>query len=108
MGYRSTIYAKFERKDKEKFNSILKEYDLDGSFEEQDDEDTSPFVRFIGWDLKWYDNYKDVAAINNFICEEDENNDSLRGLLAVGEDGAVMQYGNPDDVEMYESTNVDW
>lgn len=102
MGYRSTVYIKVEKKDEKELLDIFKEHDLTRSYEKAEDYGDE-YVRYIGSDLKWYDSYKDVEAVNNFI-----NSGDFRGLIAVGEDSQATHYGNTSDLDMYEITNVEW
>jgi len=104
MGYRSTIHIKVEKLDEDKLLEILKEHDLDRSFDKLYDIEDQ-YVRYIGYDLKWYNGYKDVEAVNSFINEETEN---ARGLIAVGEDSQTIHYGETSELEMYEITTVEW
>ena len=85
--------------------SKFKEADIDDSFKKDvsiDDE----YVRYFGSWLKWYDSYKDVTIINDFI--NDSTDEHPRGLIAVGEDSATMHYGQTTELDMFEITNVEW
>ena len=58
-------------------------------------------------DLKWYDSYKDVILVNDFINSLNEDG----GLIAIGEDGLFTEYGDPSAVGLYAYTTAyveDW
>jgi len=109
MGYRSTIYIKFKAKDEKEFLDILKKHDLQDAFELQTLH-TPPdeYRRYIGNDFKWYEGYKEIDEINKWISKSDLDKDRPRALIAVGEDNATTFWGEPYDIDMYESVTVDW
>ena len=106
MGYRSMIYAKIDNTLVEDFNKILKERDMTDYFYKLEDDlqDSDTHTKYVGEDLKWYDGYSDVDAINEFI----DSNSETCGMIAIGEDGAEEQWGVPWNLGMYTSTNVEW
>lgn len=93
MGDRSDVYIKLESKHLFEFKKILEEVDLTDNFVITYDED---YIYALGKYLKWYDDYKDVTAINNFIWSLGDT----AGLIAIGEDDQTEYIGNPYEVDL--------
>ena len=106
MGYRSMLYAKIDNKLTNEFNTILSERDMLRYFYplDSDEQDSETHTTYIGEDLKWYDGYPDVDAVNNFIT----SNSETCGMIAVGEDGASEEFGEPWNLDMYTVTTMEW
>ena len=102
MGYRSNVYIKVNKKDEKELKNLFKENYIE-AVKEFDDFDTAGYVIY---DAKWYSNYKDVAAINSFI--EEKGCEYARGLIAIGEDNATEEYGEPWGLDMYVVSNISW
>ncbi len=105
MGYRSEVYIKVPKEDKDELLKLIKDNGLENIFEEDDDHNDDYFRLEGSW-LKWYDSYTDVTAINNFILDSTE--DHPRGLIRVGEDSHTEHYGDTFDLDMYENTTIEW
>lgn len=102
MGYRSDVYVKVHKNDEDKLTDIFREHELEFVKEHE----TGDYVGyFCSW-LKWYCNYKDVSAINDFIQEE--GTVYPRGLIAVGEDGAIEEYGECSEMDFIVVQSVQW
>jgi len=95
MGYRSHVYIKVDREHEEALSTLLKDNDILDYMETVADED---YYYVYGEWLKWYEGYEDVDAINSFISDCD---DGSKGLIAIGEDNAVTEIGQPWDLDMY-------
>ena len=106
MGYRSTVYVKIPMEDQQEFEELLKQHRLTECFQLAKGDCTDKYTRYVGYDLKWYDGYEDVDAINDFINADLE--DRLRGMIAIGEDGRGTEYGEPWEIDMYTVTSVEW
>lgn len=102
MGYRSNIYIKVAIKHKEDLVKTMIKADLTAdNFAEFDEDDNYAYLTL--YDLKWYDSYSDVVKLmNNFINSLGNNG----GLIAIGEDNAVVEYGNPYAVDLYVQTEI--
>ena len=89
MGYRSTMVLGVP---KEKEKEFLK-LDLGGDTIEDLFEIANSFaddvVVFRGEYLKWYDEYKDVQVIENFLNETLKDYPDQTFLIGVGEDGHI-------------------
>ena len=89
MGYRSTMVLVVP---KEKEKEFLK-LDLGGDTIEDLFEIANSFaddvVVFRGEYLKWYDEYKDVQVIENFLNETLKDYPDQTFLIGVGEDGHI-------------------
>jgi len=101
MGYRSDVYIKVHKSDEDKLVEVLKENEFT-AIKEYLDED---HVGYTIHDVKWYSDYDDVKAVNDFIEEKSEY---LKGLIAIGEDNYATEYGDPSAVEMYIITELVW
>jgi len=101
MGYRSDVYIKVHKSDEGKLVEVLKKNEF-AAIKEYSDKD---HVRYIINDVKWYSSYDEVKAVNNFI--EDSDN-YYRGLIAIGEDNATTEYGEPWDVGLSTVTEIAW
>jgi len=108
MGYRSDIYIKckaekaFEFKQflqtyKEKFNEDLQqteEFDTDGHY-----------LYLVLNDWKFYESCPEVQHITNFI-----NNEAAAGhigMIAIGEDSAIEEWGTPWEVDLSTYTQIE-
>jgi len=101
MGYRSEIYIKIDIEQKDKLDTLLKEVELNEYFNSVCDND---WCYYYGSHLKWYDGYSDVDKVNDFIEDFD---DGIAGLLAIGEDNAIINYGDTSGVNLYAVTDID-
>jgi len=105
MGYRSTIYIKCAKKLESKLVAILSEHGFTGDYRFTKIDEDNDFVKFVANDLKWYNGYKDVEAVESFVIDNYEN----CGLLGIGEDGAESaRVGDTDELEMWTVTNIEW
>ena len=112
MGYRSTMFVKINKEDKELFEDALKqasvvepgftEYFIPESEEDFDDE----YLRYTASDLKRYSSYPAVKIINRFINDYDGKH--LRAMIAVGEDDATESFGSPMELDMYTTSEIEW
>ena len=101
MGYRSDVYIKVHREDENKLVEVLIENAFPAVREYKDKEYVGYVINYV----KWYEDYKDVKAVNDFIEEESEY---PKGLMAIGEDNATVEYGEPWEVGMYVITQIAW
>ena len=89
MGYRSELYAHVHGSDLLNFISLLKQHKLDGCFDEFETQNEKGYSKFrTNTNLKWYDTYPDVIAVNTLF-----NNSDLSVMVRIGEE--------PGDVEFY-------
>lgn len=101
MGYRSDVYIKVNKHDEEKLTGLFMENDIEAEKEFEDGD----YVGYVIHDVKWYDSYKEVEAINSFIGE---NSEYPRGLISIGEDNAVEEHGKPWELDMRVINYVSW
>ena len=101
MGYRSDVFIKVHLEDEDRLVEILKENEFI-AIKNYSDKD---YVVYIIDDVKWHDGFKDVKAVNDFIEEESEY---PKGLIAIGEDNAIAEYGEPSEVGLWVITQVGW
>jgi hypothetical protein len=89
MGYRSEVYIAVQKSDEVGLDAILTEHNLlrDEAFTKK--EYLGYVIYEASW-LKWYEGYKDVGAVNEFIEANplDYENDG-RCLVCVGEDEQI-------------------
>jgi len=105
MGYRSSMYLKCAKEIEEELLVLLGQYELAGDFGFQKVCDDGNFVKFIADDLKWYDGYKWVKKVNDFVMQHKDK----CGLLGIGEDGAEsVRVGNTDLLDMWVVSKVEW
>ena len=107
MGFRSEIFIVIDNKLVDEFYTLLKEHDLDTSFNKlsPDEQNIDNATKFYGDWLKWYDSYKDVKAVNSFV----DDNYEVCALLGIGEDGSESaRCGSPDMFEMYVVSTIEW
>ena len=104
MGYRSMIYCKVAESLTKEFDQILKDKDMTTYFTPIDNQDCPGYVKYEGEDLKWYDGYPDVDAVNEFINEHDDT----CAMIVVGEDNTTESWGQPWDLDMYTYVEVEW
>ena len=100
MGYRSEIYIKMLPKYEFKMHTLLAHLGFTWIKLVKKDSD---YLYYRGSGLKWYNSYEDITAINSLVEE-------VEGcLVAIGEDGAHMIVGEPDDVglEVYTETIIE-
>jgi hypothetical protein len=93
MGYRSTVYIKFNKEYAAEFKFLLGIHEV--TWLELQEDEGDKYTRYIGTYLKWYDSYKDVAPFNTFVEERQD-----AGIIAIGEDGATAEYGDPYETGM--------
>jgi len=102
MGYKSNIFIIIYKNLEENFSNLLKQYDLESSFEKEREYD---HIKYKGSWLKWYDSFEDVKAVETFI----NNHKDKAGLLGIGEDGAESaRAGDPDRMNMWVVSDIDW
>ncbi len=92
MGYRSDVYGKGEvslaADFKEKFAKQIEDWDMEYA------EDNEFFYIKFG-EMKWYDGYAEVNAINDWFESQVVG---TVGLIAVGEDNQTEEWGSPWEV----------
>ena len=101
MGYRSNVYIKINKTEEDKLTDLFDESGILGEKEYEHGD----YVGYVISDVKWYSNYKDVKAINDFI---DEDSKYLRGLIAIGEDNAMEEHGYPMEVGLHVISEIGW
>ena len=101
MGYRSDVFIKVHLEDEDKLVEVLKK----NSFTTEKEYEDKECVGYAIHDVKWYSDYEDVKAVNDFVGEESEY---PRGLIAIGEDNAKEDYGEPWEVGLWVITQVAW
>lgn len=101
MGYRSDVYIKVNKNDEDKLTDLFRENHFDAIKEYEDGDN----VGYVIYDIKWYSGYTDVDKINSFI---DEKSKYPRGLIAIGEDNATEEYGEPYEVGMWAVVQISW
>lgn len=92
MGYRSQVYIKLKNEHMPQLYSILLEHDLSNSSDFARDSEFS-YVHLQ--DVKWYDSYSDVSAVNRFIEH-----------LPAGQGAAIREGEDSGDVEYYNDTEA--
>ena len=102
MGYRSEEFIKVDLKHKDELNQILKENNLLDCFETTNDKNY--YYAYGSW-LKFYEEYRDVDALINFI-EDDEEEDS-KAMLAIGEDNAITYWGAYSQIDLWAVCDID-
>lgn len=93
MGYRSSVYINITYDKFPELMSILHAHDLTDSFTITADES---LVSLQADELKWYDSFPEVVAVNAFIASSDEH----AGMIVVGEDKSTTYYGFTDAVNL--------
>ena len=101
MGYRSDVYIKVHKSDEDKLIEVLKE----NGFEAIREYSSIIYVGYVINDVKWYSSYDEVKAVSNFIGESDNY---YRGLIAIGEDNAIAEHGEPLEVGLSTVTKIVW
>jgi len=101
MGYRSDVYIKVHKNDEGKLVDIL----IENAFSFIKEYSDKYHVRYIINDVKWYSSYNEVKAVNDFIGEKSKY---FKGLIAIGEDNAIGEYGEPSEVRMSVITQIAW
>lgn len=97
MGYRSCLTATVHESDLLQFIQLLNDTGLNECFTETEPMDSEGYTTYRAEELKWYDGYEDVDAINKLF-----NTSHYSYLLREGEghyeDGDDNQYysDNPD------------
>ena len=103
MGYRSDVALRFSDHLVEVVNTARKlDKELDSMLKEAQENDTDYFWQ----DVKWYDSYKEVQAVQNFLnlLKDDDY-----GMIRVGEEsGDVELDGDPGQYNMYPHTTIEW
>ena len=92
MGYRSQVYIKLKNEHMPQLYSILLEHDLINSSDFARDAEFS-YVHLQ--DVKWYDSYSDVFAVNSFIEH-----------LPAGQGAAIREGEDSDDIEYYNDNDA--
>ena len=102
MGYRSDIYIKVRTDKYPPLAKILQEHDFKDCIDHFSIEDG--VVTIIMQDLKWYDSYKDVSAVNDYIRSLEEAEGCL---LRNGEDGLdIEEINNGSELDLYYHTET--
>jgi hypothetical protein len=100
MGYRSDVYIKMDREIGAEFRSLVKE--IDAEFFSYTDNLDDGYLYAKACYLKWYDGYEQVDTINSWVNDKEER----AGMIVIGEDGAVTEYGDCCSVDMWVVTTV--
>ena len=104
MGYRSDIYIKIKAEKVFETKAFLEnwkvQYDLKDEYTCITDTDYI-YIKIMNW--KFYSSYPEVTSIIDFIESLSEN----AAMIAIGEDGATEQWGNPDEVGLYTTTSIE-
>ena len=87
MGYRSNLYALVHGSDLIQFMATVKEHELDECFVEIKPLDEEGYTRFTADDLKWYDGYSGVSAINAIFTKS-----KVSALLRIGEENGDEEF----------------
>ena len=101
MGYRSDVYIKVHKSDEGKLVEVLKKNEFAAIKEYSDKE----HVGYVINDVKWYSDYDDVKAVNDFIEEKSEY---PKGLIAIGEDNDIEEHGEPSEIGLFTVTKIVW
>ena len=91
MGYRSKVYFGVKPQHKDKVETILNEHKMSNYIDYIEKEGVGDDGFKCIWmleDVKWYDGYEEVDAINNLINKLDEYNEGSF-MVALGECGAL-------------------
>ena len=103
MGYRSDVALRFSDHLVEVVNTARKlDKELDSMLKEAQQSDTDYFWEHI----KWYDSYKDVQAVQNFLnlLQADDY-----GMIRIGEEPNDIECdGDPCQYNMYPHTTIEW
>ena len=102
MGYRSEVFIKVDLKHKDELNQVLKKNDLLDCFKTINDENY--YYAYGSW-LKFYEGYKDVDALIDFI--EDDKEEDSKAMLAIGEDDATTYWGAYSQIELWVICDID-
>ena len=102
MAYYSEIYGKFRTDHKRKFKAVFNKHKL----KPKEFEDKYFYYFQFDW-CKWYDSFKDVAAVNSLIVKILEKDELAGGYLKIGEDNAMEKVGDPDVVDLYSYVKVE-
>ena len=97
MGYISCLTATVHGSDLLQFIQLLNDTGLNECFTETEPMDSDGYTTYMADDLKWYDGYAEVDAINR-LFNESLYSHLLREGEGLMEDGDDNQYysGNPD------------
>jgi len=101
MGYRSDVYIKVHKSDEGKLVDIL----IENAFSFIKEYSDKEHVRYVINDVKWYSDYDDVKAVNDFIEEKSEY---PKGLIAIGEDNDTEEHGDPSEIGLSTVTKIVW
>lgn len=101
MGYRSDVYIKVIKENESKLVKILKENNFEAVKEYEDEY----YVRYVIYYTKWYDTYMSVNEVNSFI---EKDSDGSKGLIVIGEDNNIEEYGSPWSIGMSVVSQIDW
>lgn len=104
MGYRSDIYLKADKTLAFELKAFLTDwetkYDLKGKYERTSD---SNYIYVLITDWKFYSDYPEVFTLTDFVSSF--TNDKI-GMIAIGEDGAITEWGTPYEVNLWVETNI--
>ena len=118
MGYRSDVRITISKKGYSKMKNYLenyvkeKELDRDDIFELLDSPDIdfeNKYQKYIGWnDLKWYDCYPDIIAINEALSHIENEGYSYK-FTRIGEELTdIEEYGCDGDKDTKNNLYVDY
>ena len=106
MGYRSRVAISLSDAAVETIKSAIK---LDKNLRElvnDSEEPTLDHGRIYFSDIKWYEGYPEIDAMENFLSQLDEED---YGFIRIGEDYEdVEEKGEPYTYEMYVSREIEW
>lgn len=100
------MYALVHGSDLIPFMAVIKEQELDNCFERVDGIEgiaEDGYARYEAHDLKWYDGYSDVTAVNDVFLKS-----QVSMLLRVGEDSGDEEFysANGDLIDLFEITHT--
>lgn len=96
MGYRSNLYIKVTKPHLPALYTLLIQHDFISCSDLALDDDYF-YVQLS--DLKWYDSYPDVIAINSFINSLPSGEGAM--IREGEESGDIEEYNEPHEVDLY-------
>lgn len=109
MGYRSDVALAMKE---ERFKELIKTMDDKTAAEfvsGADFKEREEWVLVYFSDVKWYDDYPEVKAVNNFISDLDEEDYSYH-ILGEDQDDYIQRgtYDNPFEIRLTRSLDYNW
>ena len=98
------MHVKVTKEEQQEFEQVLKDADLFKYFALQNTVNDA-YVRYIGDWLKWYDGYRDVRKVDDWITSAHKY---PRGIVAIGEDDYVTHIGDTEELDMYTNVSIQW